>query len=325
MNDSNGIRWGIIGCGLIAPKFHRSLLNTGEGRVVAAASKSMRRARRLGDKTGIPHLYDSYSRMLEEEDLDAVYIATTHNVHADHALLCLERGIPVLVEKPLTHHASDAERLIRTARARKVFAMEAMWTRFNPSSIRLQQVLADGVIGEVQHMKAEFCVRMPLLAPKMMPWNRMYSPRLAGGALLDLGVYLVAYARMIFGRDPETVESSITPAWTGVDKTTAARFRYPDGAVAEWRCSFREARPRDVVLTGTRGTIHVSLFTGADQFTISRDGEEDSVIHCEKSGFEHEIREVHRDLREGRTESERMPLQESLEIARTMGRVRSSA
>ncbi len=314
-------RWGVIGCGLIAPKFFQALENTGEGQVVAAASKSMHRAKRLQKKLGIEHVYDSYESMLQQETLDAVYIANTHAEHAAAAKLCLERGLPVLIEKAFTRNAKEAEELIVLAQQKNLFLMEAMWTRFNPSSAKVRELIAAGVIGNVQHLRAEFCVWMPP-SMKTMPWNRMYSPRLAGGALLDIGVYPIAYARMIFGQQPARISSSAKMAWTGVDVTEEFVFEYSGGQKAELSASFREARPRDAVITGTLGTIRVPHFSHTDQVLLIRNGEEE-LFECAANGFEHEIREVHRCLREGLIESPLMPLGETLETMRTMDTLRA--
>ncbi|MFA6173104.1 MAG: Gfo/Idh/MocA family oxidoreductase [Kiritimatiellales bacterium] len=317
------IRWGIIGCGIIAPKFFHALENTGEGQVVAAASKSWHRAQRLQKKLGIPQAYGSYEEMLHREQLDAVYIANTHAEHAAAAKLCLNHGLPVLVEKAFTRNAKEAAELIALARQKKLFLMEAMWTRFNPSSAQVRALIAEGAIGEVQHLRAAFCVKMNPLSLKMAPWNRMYSPRLAGGALLDIGVYPIAYARMIFGRPPAQITGSAKMAWTGVDKTSEYHFEYSGGRRAELISSFVEHRPREAIITGTHGIISVPHFSGASSLCITRSGYSPETIECAAPGFEYEIREVHRCLREGLTESPAMPLGETLETMRTMDALRA--
>lgn len=314
-------RWGIIGCGLIAPKFFQCLENTGEGHVVAAASKSMRRARRLQKKLGIPQVYGSYDEMLHNEQLDAVYIANTHAEHAAAAKFCLEHGLPVLIEKAFTRNAAEAEEVITLAREKRLFCMEAMWTRFNPSSRKVCELLASGAVGEVQHLKADFCVKMER-GIKTLPWNRMYSPRLAGGALLDIGVYPIAYSRMIFGRAPEKINSTVKMAWTGVDTTEEFTFEYSDGKQAEMASSFREQCPRDAIITGTKGVIRVPHFSHTDDVILIRDGKEEH-FKCDANGFEHEIRETHRCIREGLIESPLMPLDETLETMRTMDSLRA--
>jgi predicted dehydrogenase len=322
-NTTNKFRWGIIGCGLIAPKFFHAVGNTGEGTVVAAASRSKHRARHFQQKTGIERIYTSYEAMLNNEQLDAVYVATTHNFHAENAKLCLEHGLPVLVEKAFTQNARQAEGIISLARSKNLFLMEAMWTRFNPATVKLRELLADNVIGEIKNLKADFCVNMSSFSWKTMPWNRMYSPRLAGGALLDLGVYPIAYARMIFGQKPIHISSSSTMAWTGVDKTSEYTFDYPGAGRAEMAASFAEERPRDVMIRGTQGRIRVPIFNSASELEVMRNGKAPETIACGADGFEHEIREVHRCLREGLTESPTMPLDETLEIMQTMDKIRA--
>jgi dihydrodiol dehydrogenase / D-xylose 1-dehydrogenase (NADP) len=315
-------RWGIIGCGLIAPKFFQCLENTGEGHVVAAASRFMRRARRLQKKLGIPRVYDHYEDMLVREKLDAVYIATSHNFHYENAKLCLHHNLPVLIEKAFTRNEKEAEEVVDLTRQTNLFCMEAMWTRFNPATRKVCELIAGGAIGEVQHLKADFCVKMPP-SMKTMPWNRMYSPHLAGGALLDLGVYPIAYASMVFGRRPDRITSAAQMAWTGVDKTSEYHFEYSGGRRADLIASFVLERPREAVITGTHGIIRVPHFPGADRLTVTRAGRAPETILCEAPGFEYEIREMHRCLREGLIESPVMPLDETLEIMRTMDGLRA--
>ncbi len=323
MTERKQVQWGVIGCGLIAPKFFQSLENTGEGHVAAAASKSIHRARRLQKKLGIPNVYGRYAEMLEREKLDAVYIANTHAEHAAAASLCLNHGVPVLIEKAFTRNAVEAEEVIALARAKKLFCMEAMWTRCNPSTLRLRELLADGAIGEVKKFRALFCTRMSLFSPKMMPWNRMLNPKLAGGALLDLGVYLITLARLVFNQPPARIMGSAKRTWTGVDKASQYIFDYENGARAEMEACFRENKPRDAVLTGTQGIIRMPHFMGADRLMVTRTGHAPETIRCEAPGFEHEIREVHRCLREGLTESPLVPLDETLEIMRTLDTLRA--
>ncbi len=322
-NTTGKFRWGIIGCGLIAPKFFHAMENSGEGHVVAAASRSGHRAKRFQKRTGVERIYTSYEAMLESEQLDAVYVATSHNFHKENARLCLEHGLPVLVEKAFTQNARQAEEIISLARSKNLFLMEAMWTRFNPATVKLRELLAEGAIGTVNGLQADFCVRMFPMSRKTMPWNRMYSPRLAGGALLDLGVYPIAYARMVFGHPPTHISSSCEMAWTGVDKSSAYTFDYPGAGRAEMAASFVEERPRDAMIKGTKGRIRVPIFNSASVLEVMRNGKAPETIECGADGFEHEIREVHRCLKEGLTESPTMPLDETLEIMRTMDALRA--
>jgi predicted dehydrogenase len=150
----------------------------------------------------------------------------------------------------------------------------------------------------------------------------MYSLRLAGGALLDIGVYPIAFARMIFGQPPARIGSSVKMAWTGVDTTEEFVFEYPDGQRAEVSASFRKAGSRDAMITGTAGAIRVPHFSHTDQVVLIRNGKEE-LFECDANGFEHEIREVHRCLRDGRIESLLMPLSETLETMRVMDTLRA--
>ena len=298
--------------------------------MVAAASKSMRRAKRFQKKTGVERIYDSYEQMLECEKLDAVYIATSHNFHYENAKLCFEHNLPVLVEKAFARNEAEAEELIDVARIHNLFLMEAMLTRFNPLIVRRRELLRDGAIGEVKHLQAAFCVKMNPLSLKMAPWNRMVSPRLAGGALLDLGVYAVSFARMVFGQRPARIGSSAKMAWTGVDATSEYSFDYPGGKRAELISSFRMNRARDAVITGSAGIIRIPNFMHPSKMVITRPGRAPEKLTIEPDrldngdpGFQHQIREVHRCLREGLLESPMMPLDETLEIVRTMDACRT--
>ena len=329
-------RWGIIGCGGIAPKFFQSMEacaaqggKTGEGHVVAAASKSMRRAKRFRQETGVAKIYGSYEQMLDREKLDAVYIATSHNFHFENARLCLNRGLPVLVEKAFTRNAAEAEELIALARAKNLFCMEAMWTRFNPAIVKFRELMRNGVIGDAERVQAAFCIRMRPLSLKMAPWNRMCSPKLAGGALLDLGVYAVSLARMVFAQSPTRMGGSAKMAWTGVDHTSEYHLDFGHGQRADLVSSFHESRTCEAVITGSRGIIRIPGFSHPSRLIVSRPGRavenldiEPDRIQNGSPGFQHEIREVHRCLNEGLAESETMPLDETLDVMRTMDTLR---
>ncbi|MCU0857996.1 MAG: Gfo/Idh/MocA family oxidoreductase, partial [Pontiellaceae bacterium] len=312
------------------PNFFRSMEKTGEGTVVAAASKSMHRAKSFQKKTRVERIYPSYEKMLDQEQLDAVYVATSHNFHYENTLHCLNRGLPVLVEKAFTRNAVEAEKLIALARRKNLFLMEAMWTRFNPAIVKLRELLHEGIIGDVKRLNAAFCVRMNPCSLKTAPWNRMYSPRLAGGALLDLGVYPITFARMVFGKAPVKICGSAEKAWTGVDKTSEYLFDYSGGKRAELISSFGQSRPRDAVITGTAGQIRVPVFMHPDHFIVTRTGHAEETIRIDPErldngspGFQHEIREVHRCLRGKLLESPLMPLDETLEIMQTMDALRT--
>ncbi len=314
-------RWGIIGCGRIARSFVRGIEKLPDAQVVAAASQSLKRAKVFGADCGVPAVYGDYEEMLTSEKLDAVYIATTHNFHYDNTRLCLQYNRPVLCEKAFTVNAAQAAELIDLARKKKLFLMEAMWTRFMPCIVRLRGLLQDGVIGEVTHLKASFGIH----TKKIFPWQRMLSKKLAGGALLDLGIYPVSFARMVFGQPPAEITSRAKIGWTGVDETSEYFFNYPNGARAELFSSFRKRVPHDAILTGTEGAIHIPDFFHPSRMTIARRGAapETLEIPYEPTGYQYEASEVAACLRDGRTESTVMPLDETLEIMRTLDTLRA--
>ncbi len=318
---SEPFKWGVIGCGRIARAFAKGLQTLPDAQLVAAASKSMKRATAFGAACGVGHVYDNYEEMLEKEDLDAVYVATTHNFHYENTKLCLEHGVPVLCEKAFTVNAAQAEELIARARAKNLFLMEAMWTRFLPGIVKLRELLEEGVIGEVTHLKASFGIH----SKRTLPWQRMLSKKLAGGALLDLGIYPVSFARMVFGQSPVEMTSRAELGWTGVDETSEYFFSYPGGARAELFASFRKAVPHDAVLTGTKGSIRIPNFFHPSRMTITRTGCEPECIEVPyaSTGYQYEAAEVQRCLREGLAESPDMPLDETLETMRTMDTLRA--
>jgi predicted dehydrogenase len=314
-------RWGILGCGHIAHKFVCGLQTLPGTELVAVASKSLRRAQEFGLEHSVPQAYGDYEKMLTNENLDAVYVATTHNFHYENVKLCLNHGHSVLCEKAFTVNAVQAAELIALARTKNLFLMEAMWTRFIPCIVKLRELLNAGEIGEVTHLKASFGIR----TKKLFPWQRMRSKKLAGGALLDLGIYPVSFARMVFGRPPSEITSRAKIGWTGVDETSEYFFSYPNGARAELFASFRKVTPHDAVLTGTKGTIHVPDFFHPHRMTITRHGAapETLEIPCAPTGYQYEAAEVAACLNDGRIESAVMPLAETLEIMRTLDTLRA--
>jgi predicted dehydrogenase len=308
------ISWGILGTGGIARTFTEDLLFLGH-EVAAVGSRAAETAEAFADRYGIGRAYGSYADLAADDRIDVVYVATTHNAHHAAARTCLEAGRSVLVEKPFTTNAADAADLVALARERGLFAMEAMWTRFNPLIVRVRELVADGAIGDVKAVYADFAENFPFDAS-----HRLYAPALAGGALLDLGVYPVSFAWMLLG-EPATVQSVSTPAPTGVDANTGILFGYDSGAVALLHCGFLAKSPQTATITGTRGWIEVAgPFWHPEAMTVHRDGAEPERFTLEISGkgYTYQAEEVARCLGAGLTESPLMPLDESVAIIRTL-------
>jgi predicted dehydrogenase len=308
------IRWGILGTGGIARTFTEDLLLLGH-EVAAVGSRAAGTAEAFAGRYGIPRAYGSYAELAADDGVDVVYVATTHNAHHSAARTCLEAGRAVLVEKPFTTTAADAADLAALARSRGLFAMEAMWTRFNPLIARVRALVADGAIGDVKAVYADFSENFPFEAG-----HRLWAPDLAGGALLDLGVYPVSFAWMLLG-EPSTVQAVTTPAPTGVDSNTGILFGYASGAVALLHCGFLAKTPQTATVTGTTGWIEVAgPFWHPGAMTLHREGAEPETFRCEVAGhgYTYQAEEVARCLGAGRTESAAMPLDESVAIIRAL-------
>jgi predicted dehydrogenase len=311
------IRWGILGTGGIARTFTEDLQVLGH-EVAAVGSRATGTAEEFAGRYGIGRAYGSYAELAADDQVDVVYVATTHNVHHAAARTCLEAGRPVLVEKPFTTSAADAADLVALARERELFAMEAMWTRFNPLVGRVRELVADGAIGEVKAVYADFAENHPYDAS-----HRLWAPALAGGALLDVGVYPVSFAWMLLG-EPATVQAVSTPAPTGVDANTGILFGYDSGAVALLHCGFLAKSPQTATITGTKGWIEVAgPFWHPEAMTLHRDGAEPetSTLDILGKGYTYQAQEVARCLAAGLTESPLMPLDESVAIMRALDRI----
>ncbi|HEU5102422.1 MAG TPA: Gfo/Idh/MocA family oxidoreductase [Roseiflexaceae bacterium] len=313
-------RWGILGTGNIASQFARGLAALDDAELVAVGSRTAESAQEFGERFGVRNRHGSYADLAGDPDVEAIYIATPHPLHKDNTLMCLAAGKAVLCEKPFAINASQAQAMIDAARERGVFLMEAMWTRFLPHMVKLRELLAAEVIGEVRMLQADFGFRTGF-----NPQGRLFDPALGGGALLDVGIYPASLASMIFGT-PERVTGMAHLGATGVDEQSAMIFGYSGGRLALLSQAIRTGSPHEALLLGTKGKIRVhSSWWKAAPMTLSVDGQPDEIIDAPSvgNGYNYEAAEVGRCLREGRTESHVMPLDETLAIMRTLDEVRA--
>lgn len=314
------IRWGFLAPGGISHKFVKGLSSLKDAQVVAVGSRSRERASDFASQYNIAKAYGSYEELANDPDVDIIYIATPHPAHKECALLCLKAGKAVLCEKPFTMDAREAEEIVNLARERKLFLMEAMWTRYKPTTIKVREWISQGAIGEVRMLKADFGFR-----GEWNPQGRLLSPELGGGALLDVGIYPVSFASMIFGA-PAKVSSMAHIGETGVDEQFSALLSYEGGKIASLSGAVRTNLVNDVWIMGTEGNIHIPNFIWAKSAILSVVGQE-SVIYepeVEGNGYNYEAAEAMRCLREGRLESEIMPLDETISIMRTMDSIREN-
>lgn len=314
------INWGIIGCGGIAQKFARCMKDVATAELAAVASATPGKAEKFASQFGVESAYSDYNQLVGRDDIQAVYVATTHNFHYDNVKLALEHGKAVLCEKPITVAAWEAEELIALARERKLFMMEGMWTRFLPAIGQVREWLDAGEIGELRQIRADFGFNAPF-----NPEGRMFNKALAGGALLDAGIYPVSFASMIAG-SPVAVEAIADIGSTDVDEQTFFLFRYENGAIASLSASVRA--PVDVLATiiGSEGKITIPRFLAATSVELHRFDRKETIRRDfpfpDGQGFEYEIQEVVDCLNQGKLESDVMPLDETLSIMQTMDAIR---
>jgi predicted dehydrogenase len=310
------IGWGILGAGSIATKFATDLKNLDDARLLAVGSRSADRAAQFAAKWGVEHSYGSYAQMLADPEVDAVYVATPHPFHKPHTLLCLEAGKAVLCEKPMAVNAGEVRAMVEAARARKLFLMEAMWSRFNPVMVQARRWLDEGLIGEPRMLTADFG-----FSARVNPEARLFNPALAGGALLDVGVYVVSLASWIFGGVPMQILAAAEIGATGVDEQTGMLLKYAGGPLALLACAIRTQTPQMARIDGTEGAIEVPAFWHPTVAHLIRP--EDPLEVRGTFGYHFEAAEVMECLRQGKTESDVMPLDESIAIAETMDQVRA--
>ena len=316
------IKWGIIGCGGIAGKFVNCLDLVSGSELVAVASATPGKAQKFASQFGVDPdaAYEGYDELVARDDIHAVYVATTHNFHYQNVKLALEHGKAVLCEKAFTVAAWEAEELVALAREHKLFLMEAMWTRFLPAIGQVRNWLAEGAIGELRQIRADFGFHAPF-----DPEGRLYNKALAGGALLDAGIYPISFASMIAGT-PGTLEAVAEIGTTDVDEQSFYLLRYESGAVATLSAAVSARINVIAEIIGTEGKIVVPRFLAASTAELHRFGSEEILQKgfpvADGTGFEYEIQEVVDCLNQGKLESAVMPLDETLSIMRTMDAIR---
>jgi predicted dehydrogenase len=313
------VRWGIIGTGGIAATFAGDLALLPDAEIVAVGSRSQAGADAFADRFAIAHRHSSYEALARDPDVDAVYVATPHPMHRDNALLAIEAGKAVLVEKPFTINAAETRVLIDAAKAQGTFLMEAMWTRFLPHVVRIRELIAAGRLGELRSLTADHGQWFP-----SNPEFRLFAPELGGGALLDLGIYPLSFASMLFGR-PTTVTAVSDKAMTGVDAQTAVVLQYEGGRQSVSFTTLETRTANRASINGREARIEIDgVFYSPTTFSIiDRDGATERVeIAHEGHGLRHQAAEVGRCLRAGLVESPVLPLAETLSIMETLDEVR---
>jgi predicted dehydrogenase len=314
------VRWGILGPGSIAHPFAEGLKSLPDAQLMAVGSRDAARADAFGEKFGIRHRHGSYQALVEDPEVDVIYVATPHPMHKDHCVMALEAGKAVLSEKPITINAAQAEAIARASRQNKRFAMEGHWSRFVPIMDRVRALLQEGAIGEVRMVEADFGFRAGF-----DPKSRLFDPELGGGALLDVGCYTLSFASMVLGT-PDRVSGLATLGETGVDEQAVITLGYPNGALALLSTAVRTNTPQRAAIIGAAGRILIhSPWWHAQHITVVRDGRPEEEIHLPTTGtgFQYEAACVQECLRTGKLQCDLMPLDESIAIQRTMDTLRA--
>ena len=312
------IRVGIIGAGWIAHKMAQALAPLNDAEVIAIASRSKEKAEQFAAEYGIETAYGSYEELVNDSSVDLVYVATPHSHHYPHARLALEHDKPVLVEKAFTANAREAEELIALAHERNVFIAEAIWTRYMPLSHKVKELMESGVIGEARILTATLCYMMEQK-------ERIIRPDLCGGALLDLGVYVLNFARMYFGTDIARTVSNVHLGASGVDMMESISLSYADGRMANLQSGALTLNDRQGIISGTDGYIRVDNVNCPELIEVYRNYE--LVERIERpaemvNGYEYQVLECKRCLEQGLIESPMMPHAEIISIMKQMDTLR---
>jgi dihydrodiol dehydrogenase / D-xylose 1-dehydrogenase (NADP) len=321
-------RWGIIGCGHISESFASCLMLLGNAEISAVASRTPGKGQEFAKKYGNPRVYTDYLDLVRDEIVDIVYIGTTHNFHLENTLLALKHNKHVLCEKPISLNAGLAEKMIAKAREKNLFLMEAVWTRFLPATIKLQESIRQGIIGDIHVVNADFSIVRPF-----DPNHRLFNRELGGGALLDLGIYPLTFAQMVLDEFPKSVKSTVLMGKSGVDESSSYLLEFTGGRTAVLSSSCRTASPHLGFILGSEGYISVPDFYHPQEFAVHQtdytgpNWEQKEPQHFkypyEHLGYGHEATEVMRCIDEGLTESPLMPWSLSLEMMKMMDSIRS--
>lgn len=319
--DAPPLRWGILAPGGIANKFAEAVRGLTAGTVVAVGSRDGGRAVDFAARHGIPRSYAGYEQLVRDDEVEAVYVASPHSAHRDHALLAIGAGKHVLIEKALARNSSEVEEIFTAAEAGGVFAMEAMWTRHLPHIAWVRDRIASGAIGEIVTITADHGQSLDLPAA-----HRLKNPDLAGGAILDLGVYPVSFVVDLLGA-PQEVKAVGRLTETGVDGHVSMVLGYPGRTLAQVDTTLWTKTPTTAVVSGTEGSIEIDGdFYGPGLVRLRRADRTRSVVEewdgSADNGFQFQAAEVARGVAAGRHESVRMTWDSSRAVMAVMDEAR---
>ncbi len=312
------IKIGILGAGRIAAVLADTMVQMPKVQLVGVASRSLYKAQEFASRFSIKKAYGSYEELAKDPEIQLIYIATPHSEHCRNAKLCLENGKHVLCEKSFAANASQAEEMIALAKEKNLLITEAMWVRYMPMAETIRKVIASGIIGEPMTLTANLCY---LVSDK----PRLIEPELAGGALLDVGVYTLNFASLIFGDDITDIKSSVVKTETGVDAQNSITLTYQGGKMAILNSSLRVISDRQGIIYGTKGYMVIENINNFESIKVY-DTERNVVETYERpkqiSGYEYQIEASADAIEKGLTECPQMPHKTTLNIMNVMDELR---
>ena len=313
------IRWGILGTGKIAKAFATALREVPDVELAAVASRSQDSATEFAAAYGAARAHGSYQALADDNGVDVIYIATPHAMHHENAIMCLKAGKPLLVEKAFTLNRREAEEIAALAAERKLFVMEAMWTRFQPAMVEAKRMIDLGEIGNVRSLQADFG-----FPAEVGPEHRLFNPALGGGSLLDLGIYPLSMAAFFLG-PVQSVKAQGELAPTGIDVQASFVLRHDSGALSACSCSLNARTPTTLTVCGDQGFLRLhGRFHHTERFTIGLNDGSEREYNFPRigNGYAHEAMEVGRCLRDGMLESSAMPLGETVALMGVLDDIR---
>jgi predicted dehydrogenase len=302
------IKWGVLGLGGIAHKFVADLLLEENATLYGVASRSIEKASDFASKYNCPNYYNSYEELVKNDEIDIIYIATTHQLHAENTILCLNHKKAVLCEKPFAINKKQVLNMIQASKENSTFLMEALWTRFIPGMLKIKEMVDEGVIGEIKYINADFSFKSDLKNP------RIYDIGLGGGSLLDIGIYPIFITYLVLGK-PKEINAQAHFFETGADSQLSMLFNY-NTALAVLYSSFNSTSKRLAKISGTKGEIIIDApWNETVSFSvITEDDEQKYSFNKTGRGYTHQITECHNCLLERKTESSIWSHQNSIDL-----------
>lgn len=316
---STKVRFGIVGTGTIAHRFAEAIKNVPEAELVAVASRTSENAEKFGDEFNITVRFDSYEKMAQSDVIDAAYIAVPHSGHIGCSCLMMRGGKHVLCEKPMAVNTREAEEMFCCAKENNVLLMEAMWARLVPGTIKLLELVKNGVLGEMRGVEGKFCYTMD--EDEMD--HHVFKVENGGGSLLDVGVYGLNFASWYLGKDVAEINAQ-SDFYNGTDSHTCAILKYKNGAIAELSSATLLRKPNEGYVYGTKGYAHVNRFYAPQEIElVLNDGKRETIATPHRgNGFEEQIAHFCRCVSNGLTQSPVIPPEQTLYITKQMDEIR---